>query len=305
MLYPTHKRFGILWGLLFFPIGIFIGMIPIMSIEATGNEVFMVLICCYFGMRGALFGAEFPDIDSHTSIPRKKHPLIGKIFDACGVKHRGKYSHDFFSIGLTFGIIYFIVTMVGDNFITSVASGSSIMGFVAYAGMLIFVWLTAVSVIDFLKWIANVMKNKQMWARVNGARWGITIIVGILMTIFLTFTGIFSFKNLFGTIPMTQSIQSAMILVASLKMYIAFTLVGAYSHLFADMITKQGVSIFFIRLQPMGIVVKVRKIPLIGKFLVPLDPKTGGAWENLVRLVVTIACVPASIIAVYALGGLS
>jgi len=61
MLYPTHKRFGILWGLITFPIGVFLGLIPIISFEMDAQEVFMVIICVFIGMRGALFGAEFPD----------------------------------------------------------------------------------------------------------------------------------------------------------------------------------------------------------------------------------------------------
>lgn len=92
-------------------------------------------------------------------------------------------------------------------------------------------------------------------------------------------------------------------LVSSFKIYIAFSLAGAYSHLFADMITKQGVSIFFIPLKPMSIISKVRKTPVVGKYLIPLDPKTGGVYEDIIRLVVTIACVPATFLAVTVLGG--
>src|SRR5690625_1087091 len=303
MLYPTHKRFGILWGLLAFPIGIFIGTVPVMSLDMTANDIFMIIICCYIGMRGALFGAEFPDIDSHTSIPRKKHPILGKVFDAAGVKHRGKYSHDFFSIGATFVIIYFLAAVIGDQFIQSVATGNSLAGYLAYMGLLVFVWITDISMVDFILWIANMIKNKKMWAIVNANRIKIGGVIGVFLMMILFVSGVLSLKAMLGGVELRQSLPASIMLVASLKVYIGFSLAVAYSHLFADMITKQGVSIFFIRISPMGVVSKVRKIPIVGKFLVPLDPKTGGKFEDLVRFIVTIACVPATFIAVMAISG--
>src|SRR5699024_5589539 len=99
----------------------------------------------------------------------------------------------------------------------------------------------------------------------------------------LSFMGVFNFGNVIGNVNVGQSVASAMVLITSFKIFIVFTLVGAYSHLFADMLTKSGVSIFFIRMTPMGVISKVRKIPVFGKILVPLEPRTGGRWENLVR----------------------
>lgn len=297
MLYPTHKRMGILWGLLAIPLGVILGLVPVVSIGMTGIELFMVVMTSYLGMRGALFGARYPDIDSHTSRPRKMHPFIGRIFDVFGVKHRGKYSHDFFSIGLTFGIIYFFVAIVGDRFIQGVATGSYLLEVLAYLSFVVFIWVMAMTAVDFVLWIANVKKDKRMWAMVNNKRIAYGVMIAIPMFILLWVSGIYSPFDLIGTGDKKRALMNAMLVVTSFKVYIVFTLVGAYSHLFADMLTKSGVSIFFIKISPMGLVAKVRKIPVIGKVIVPLDPKTGGKWESLVRFIVTVLCVPASVIA--------
>ena len=302
MLYPTHQRFGILWGLVALPIGVFLGLIPILSFDMSSTEMIMVIICGFIGMRGSLFGAEFPDIDSPSSIPRKKHPLIGSIFDACGVKHRGIYSHDFVSIGLTFGTIYLIVNFAGDRWINSIMQGNTFMGTLAYIGILAFVWIIGNSIVELILWIANLIKNKKMWATVNSKRIIINTLFSLPVVVLMSFMGIFDLSNVFGNIDMSQAVMSAMIIVTSLKIFTVFSLVGAYSHLFADMLTKSGVSIFFKRISPMGIVSKFRKLPL-GKIIVPLEPRTGGRWENLVRYIVTGLCIPASIIAVMVMTG--
>lgn len=303
MLYPTHRRFGILWGLIAIPIGVVLGLIPIMSVDMSASDMFMVILCGFIGMRGAMFGAEFPDIDSPSSIPRKKHKMIGRIFDLCGVKHRGKYSHDFFSIGLTFGLIYFITNIVGERWIHSIVEGNQFLGSLAYLSMLVFVWVIANTLVDFILWIANLTKNKRMWAIVNKRRLQYNMLFTVPVVLVLSFMGVFNFGNVIGNVNVGQSVASAMVLITSFKIFIVFTLVGAYSHLFADMLTKSGVSIFFIRMTPMGVISKVRKIPVFGKILVPLEPRTGGKWENLVRHVVTGLCIPASIIAVMVITG--
>jgi len=303
MLYPTHKRFGILWGLVAIPIGVILGLIPIISFKMSSSEMLMIVLCGVVGMRGALFGAEFPDIDSPTSIPRQKHKIIGRIFDLCGVKHRGKYSHDYLSIGLTFVIIYFLVHITGERFVQAIVEGNTTLGTLAYLGVLFFVYVVANMVVDTILWVANLVKNKRMWAIVNKKRVVISLMISAPLVLILTLTGVFDIKSVFGSISLKQSLSSAMILVTSLKIYTIFSLVGAYSHLFADMLTKDGVSICFVKISPMGIISNVRKIPILGKFLVPLDPKTGGRWEDIVRYVVTGLCIPASVLAVMVMTG--
>src|SRR5699024_3885995 len=254
-------------------------------------------------MRGALFGAEFPDIDSPTSIPRQKHKVIGRIFDIFGVKHRGKYSHDFLSIGLTFAGIYFLVHIVFERFVQAIVKGNTTLGTDAYLGVLFFVYVIANMVVDAILWVANLIQNKRMWAIVNKKRVVISVMISAPLILVLTLTGIFDVKSVIGNISLEQSLSSAMIIVTSLKIYTIFSLVGAYSHLFADMLTKDGVSICFVRMTPMAVISKVRKIPILGRFLVPLDPKTGGRWEDVVRYVVTGLCIPASVLAVMVMIG--
>lgn len=303
MLYPTHKRMGILWGLLAFPLGVFLGVVPVISVTMTGTELFMVIMSSYLGIRGALFGARFPDIDSPSSRPRKMHPVIGRIFDAFGVKHRGKYSHDFFSIGLTFGVMYFFTAIVGDKFVQLVASGNEVYSIIAYVSFVVFIWIIGISAVDFLMWIANVTKNKHMWAKINSKKLIYGIIITIPLFILLWVSGVYSPYDMLGGVDKKRALMNIMLLVTSFKVYILFSLIGAYSHLFADMLTKTGVSIFFIPISPMGVVARIRKIPVVGKFLVPLDPKTGGRWEDLVRLIITVASIPASVIATMSILG--
>lgn len=88
MLYNTHKKYGQVFGLAAMPF--------LATSEFTVDTTSVVGMVAYVAAAytGAKFGAEFPDIDSATSKPAKKHPIIRKIFKACGVKHRGKFSHD-------------------------------------------------------------------------------------------------------------------------------------------------------------------------------------------------------------------
>lgn len=111
MLYPTHKRYGQVFGLASIPLAVHMGMIPSVNLQDDVGKVIgdfiVVMMYVMVAYRGALFGAEFPDIDSPGSIPARKHFIIQKWFRLFGVKHRGKFSHDFVSLGLLFLGIYF------------------------------------------------------------------------------------------------------------------------------------------------------------------------------------------------------
>src|SRR5699024_2834079 len=146
-------------------------------------------------------------------------------------------------------------------------------------------------IVEINLWITNLIKNKKMWVTVNSKRIIINTLFSLPVVVLMSFMGIFDLSNVFGNIDMSQAVMSAMIIVTSLKIFKVFSLVGAYSHLFADMLTKSGVSIFFKRISPMGIVSKFRKLPL-GKIIVPLEPRTGGRWEKLVRYMVTCLGIP-------------
>lgn len=67
-------------------------------------------------------------LDSPGSIPARKHYFLQKLFKYGGVKHRGKFSHDFASLGLLFGGMYlFVDSMFGNlmSFILSRGLGNS------------------------------------------------------------------------------------------------------------------------------------------------------------------------------------
>jgi hypothetical protein len=119
MLYPTHKKYGQVYGFLAIPAVASFGMIPYIQLgDNVGKmlgDIIVVILYMIVAYRGALFGAEFPDIDSPGSIPARKHYLLKQTFRAFRVKHRGKFSHDFASIGILFGGIYIVVDKMFGN----------------------------------------------------------------------------------------------------------------------------------------------------------------------------------------------
>lgn len=115
MLYPTHKRYGQAYAFLGIPVMILLGYFPKLDLSlglgvAVGDAI-VVFLYMFVAYKGSLFGAEFPDIDSPGSIPARKHYFLSKLFRFFKVKHRGKFSHDFASLGILFGGIYLFVDM--------------------------------------------------------------------------------------------------------------------------------------------------------------------------------------------------
>lgn len=305
MLYPTHKKYGILWGLLGIPIGVLIGLIPVISSEMRGGDLFIMVMTVYMALSGALFGARFPDIDSPSSIPARRHPIIQKIFVATGVKHRGKFSHDFASIGIFFLVIYLLISRAGVNLIEYIATtDSTLIHSLTYLTIIIIVYMIGLEVVGELMEFANKTRNKKMWVILNKRKYMIALVnVGWLMLV-LILSGVFNIKSLVtGQIGVQNALWSATVVVVLLKVFVVFTLVGAYSHLFADMTTKSGVSIFGIKLAPAQVILKVRNIPLIGKILVPTEFKTGSGWESFVSKILSILIIPAGILAFMVLFG--
>lgn len=306
LLYPTHKKFGIYWGLLMIPIAVMIGLIPSISADMRKTDLVLLVVSVYMGMRGALFGSRFPDIDSPSSIPAKKHPYIHKIFQKFGVKHRGKYSHDFASIGLTFLILYILVAFGGERILLVIYDDHKFLNVLVYLGCLFFIHMISNDILDIFQAIANIQKNKKMFAIIENNKLKFSIILSVIMILTLTFTGI---VELIGVLTFNISTVSAIkimtLVIVSLKVYVIFSLVGAYSHLYADMTTKMGVYIFGKQLAPMKVMLAFKKIPIIGKILVPTEFKTNSEWENLNNLVVTLLCFPASVLAFLFLIGFS
>lgn len=299
MLYPTHKRYGILWGVLTIPIGVAIGLIPVISSELRTGDLFIMTMTVIMGLIGALFGSRFPDIDSPGSIPARRHPIIQKLFKRFGVKHRGKFSHDFASIGAFFGIIYLLVSRVGENFIIFVSqSDSKIVYGISTWIIIIIMYLIGQEIVSELQDLANLLKNKKMWAFLEKNSFFISSINVLWLLVLLWSTG-----NFKVSMNLDTALWSATVTVVLLKVFVVFTLAGAYSHLFADMTTKSGVSIFGKKLAPAQVILKLKKIPVVGQVLVPTEFKTGSKWEDFNRMIVTILIIPASALATLFLFG--
>lgn len=306
MLYPTHKKFGIYWGLLMIPVSVMIGLIPSVSSSMRMSDLVLIIVSVYMGMRGALFGSRFPDIDSPTSIPAKKHPYIQKIFHKFGVKHRGKYSHDYASIGLTFLILYILVAFGGEKLLLLIYDDHKFLNVLVYAVCLFFIHMISNDIIDIFQAVANIQKNKKMFAILESNKTKISILISIIMLITLAISGTVELLGIITfSISTVSAIKIATLVIVSLKVYVVFALVGAYSHLYADMTTKQGVYIFGKQLAPMRTILLIKKIPIFGKLLIPSEFKTNSEWENMNNLIVTLLCFPASILAFLFLIGFS
>lgn len=304
MLYPTHKKYGILWGLLMIPVAVIIGLIPSISSSMRSFDLVLILLTLYMGMSGALFGSRFPDIDSASSIPARKHPFIRKIFIKTGVKHRGKYSHDFVTIAITFGLVYMLVSFGGKRLIGLIAEGHPILNVLVYLSVLFFIHMISSDIVETFQWIANVKKNKKMWAILDKGRIKYSIIISLIILLSLVITGVVNIKGLLTfSISTGSALQMLIMLVVVLKVYVLFAWAGAFSHLFADMTTKSGVNLFGKNLAPAKVMLKIKKIPLIGSLLVPTEFRTGSKWEDFNNSVVTVLCIPASILALLFLIG--
>lgn len=242
MLYPTHKKYGILWGLLMIPFSVIIGLIPVITMEMRNGDMLLIILACYMGMRGALFGARFPDIDSPGSIPARRHPHLRRVFAFFKIKHRGKFSHDYATIGVLFFLLYKLVDAGGVRLLTAVAKDGSMLSVVVYVGSLIFVYMAGLDIVSFFQWVAGLLKNKRMWAILERRRFPIAGINVIwLMIVFISSGKVNIGELLTGTIPLATSMFAATMIVISFKVYALFAWAGAYSHLFADMTTKSGV----------------------------------------------------------------
>lgn len=286
------------------PVAVSIGIIPVVTSEMRNGDLLLIIMAVYMGMRGALFGARFPDIDSPGSIPARRHPHIRKVFEFFNIKHRGKFSHDFVTIGVLFYILYRVVNAVGVTVLAKVADGGGLVTTGVYVATVIFVYLVGLDIVVFFQWVANKVKNKRMWVLLEKRRFILALTnVGWLMAV-LIISGTVNVRDVFtGNVSTATALMSGTMLVVSFKVYVLFAWAGAYSHLFADMTTKSGVSIFGLKLAPAQVVLKIKKVPLIGKLLVPTEFKTGSKWEDFNRAVITGLCFPATLLAFMVLTG--
>lgn len=327
MLYNTHQRFGLLSSLMGIPFFIYLGIIPVLSLSLRFSDFILVSLLLLVSLLSASFGAEFPDCDSYGgiikegsrkgevkkgSIPSQKHPFISKIFKFFNVKHRGKFSHDYVSLFFFFGSI-FLLQRYGLLFLQKLLPNMLVGMIFNILSLLILLWISREIAIKYLfnKKIRN--RNKNMYLLILGG----TFIFLFLITLSIGYStlNIFSGVNAYKTAVFCRGI---------LNIFVLFTWIGAYSHLFADMITNEGVNFAGKRISPAKLVIAINKlffVPAIlfgalGFYLNGLngmyvgivvgvvvyfsisktDLKTGSSYEDFCYAVITFLCIPMLII---------
>lgn len=158
MLYETHKRYGQVAGLVMLPVAVSTGIVDLdmnFGFEGFVSEVLVVLFYAFIALKASMFGAEFPDLDSPGSTPSRKHKILSSMFKISGVKHRGKFSHDFVSQTILWGIIYGLVSYVGSTYAVNE------IGLFILSAVKVYVFFTFIGVLSHL--IADAMTVDGVW----------------------------------------------------------------------------------------------------------------------------------------------
>lgn len=314
MLYKTHKKFAQLFGVVGLTSAYASDLLPSFSMGYNISDNVLIGTLILVGYSASTFGGEFPDIDSPTSVPARRYPLIHKIFRLFGVKHRGKFSHDFASIGLFFGALLVLFNFLMNNFWDN---QGVMLGLMTY--FLIFYGREIGNELAFS--LANNEKQRKKLRLVSIL--GGTILVSV-------------FALMMGWLPLTDNpttlLKSLNAMKPIINVTVIFAWIGAYSHLFADMLTNEGVYILGQRMSPAKWAMRLNKIP----FLIPVlmtalgyflgqdvgavafgamgifmqyiirktDLKTGSKYEKMVYKIVKIVLIPATAMLVFtAFGG--
>lgn len=248
------------------------------SLNITGliNQILCTLLC----ISGGLFGAEFPDIDSPSSIPRRHHPIIGILFTTFGVQHRGKFSHSILSQTI-FWLFFAIAATLTINSVTG-----TYRALVAKIIIIIGLWQIISTMLIFgeVLFKSDVLKKMQLFKFLMFYMTEDKDIASeihyrklskqaelIHSATALIFAGIIAMA-----IPNDLTQISQMTLIYFLGVYF-----GVLSHLFCDISTYQGIWLGW-RKQIKPIQTLIR-IPLLN-LMIPDGGKTGGRWENRFRI---------------------
>lgn len=314
MLYKTHQKFAQLFGVVGLTTAFSSTILPTFTWGYSLSDNVLVGTLVLMGYSASTFGGEFPDIDSPTSVPARRYPLIHKIFRLFGVKHRGKFSHDFTSLAIFFSLLLAGAYTAFSRFWDS---RSVMLGIALYL------------IIFYGREIGNDVAFKLSKNDAGRRRLRLPSILGGSLIVFIFFL-------FMGWFPVSSSPTSLLKVSSALKpmtyITIIFAWIGAYSHLFADMLTNEGVYIFWHKISPAKWVMRINKIPfllplittgvsyyigniigaimgfVIGIFLqfmvAKTDLKTGSQYEKVVRRVVRLMLYPAFAILIYtAFGG--
>lgn len=305
MLYKTHQKYGKLSGYIAIPIAVTAGLIPVITFGMRFSDAVMVGMVLIVAVLSASFGSEFPDCDSYGgrmsngemkkgSIPSQKHPFISRMFKMFGVKHRGKFSHDYASLAVFFGLTLVATKYGMEYLVKQVSQGSSLFSVVSQLLVFFAVYLISDELVSKYKFVLKNGKVSTLQTRI------LELSLFSIISVILIVAG---FLNPFMISSSVHALKSTVLLASISKVFVIFSWVGAYSHLFADMMTNEGVNIFGMRLAPAKVVLKLRKIPLIGPFLLRSNLRTGSPYEDMCSLIVSILCVPAVVLTVVSVTG--
>lgn len=293
MLYPTHKRFGLMFG---FGLGII--MLSINSYGLFAHTHGFSLFCALLiAILGATFGAEFPDIDKNGTIPTKHHPILRVFFEIFHCEHRGKFSHSYLTQTLFWGGVL-LASILFMKIFPPLTVYVSLSCFCTYlvgrevaelSSFLISFFNSDVikgkNVGAFINFLAT--QNKQMARKAHYHKlYGSQKIVCLILAIIFGFLFLGNVTNFeFEHVPAPNEF---IILKSYLVIYIVFVWFGVMSHLLADMSTYEGVYIGWgERFAPMQIISRFKNVPIIGLFIPDNQFKTGSSWEYGARIFVS------------------
>lgn len=277
MLYPTHRRLGIQFGMLFSIILLSVGLFSLFSLNSPILMIFSILILC----SGSIFGSEFPDIDSPRSKPTQRHPIWKIFFNFFHIEHRGKFSHSVLSqflfwLAIWLGSILMINNMDNSN---SILVMKFILG--------LFLGNVFELLIGFINSVykSKVIKDKQYFLFVQYLMTGSKEIAKELRisnkdNLFERLIS-YGIGVLFSFMVVPDNIH---FFVKFVTIYIIGIYIGVLSHLFGDMSTISGIYIGWNKqFKPIAV---LKNIPILN--LMIDDGKTGGDYEERFRKIVTL-----------------
>lgn len=314
MLYKTHQKFAQVFGVTGLTVAFSSGMMPTFDAGYGLSDNLLIGAMILVGYSSSTFGGEFPDIDSATSVPARRYPTLRRLFKIFGVNHRGKFSHDFVSLGILFGALLLGAMLLFNLFWSNWVSMILLSCYIIY----FYGREVGNELVFFLIKGEDNRKRMRMPA----------ILVSAVAVAFLFMV--------MGWLPVSSSPSTLLRVSSALKpityVTIIFVWIGAYSHLFADMLTNEGVYIFWRKISPAKWVMRLNKVP----FLIPLlvgglgwlagqligavlglslglfmqymvaktDLKTGSEYEKVVRRIVKFLLIPMTLLLIYtAFGG--
>lgn len=303
MLFPTHRRFGVFLGL-----ALSVAIVINMYNFTLTKTIFGLIVAIILAMSGAVFGAEFPDIDSPGSIPRRHHPLWGIGFDFFHVHHRGKFSHSLLSQTLFWGAIIIGTYLVGAG---KILIPTQYRHYLPLAFKLFLTFALSTQLTMIASAIDALAKSK------------IETPAGILNVLLFIMTDDpeYSKKARYRKPNQKQmdGIKIASLLFSALVFFIVFankgfslkdyanfliiyligTYVGVLSHWFADSITLQGVKLGWEQGYLVSPAKAMMRNPILKHFVPNNEFRTGSSWETVIRIGISIGCIIAFVVLVY------